>query len=103
VFIDNWVVFGIVRGHVPLRTPQRRERCRKSGQRGFDTPWPNPKPSVIHVVVEKAEGKVDFRTLHDDMLNDCNAVHPALTAYLKTPGRSQAAEFIVLGDGEECI
>jgi hypothetical protein len=97
------VVLAIDGGRLRLRVPKTRGRRRKSGHRGFDTPWCEPKLGVIYVVGPSGELESSFRPVYDGTLEDCDAVFALLVAYLWALGAGEAESLTVLGDGAKWI
>ena len=103
VLAGKRVVVGIDGGRTRVRVPNSRGRRRKSGHRGFETPWREPKLFVIYVVDAQGEVEAKFRPVYDGTMADADAVYRILTAYLKSLGAEQAAQLIVVADGAEWI
>ena len=90
-------------GRIRLRVPKTRGRRRKSGHRGFDTPWAEPKLFVIYVIDAKGELESTFRPAYDATLGDADAMFELLVAYLWALGAAAAEFLAVLGDGAKWI
>jgi len=98
------VVVAVDGGRLRERVPKRRGPRRKSGHRGYDAPWREPKQLVIYVI-DNRTGNVDatFAPVYDSTLGDCDAVFEMLVGYLKALGAHQASRLIVVGDGAPWI
>ncbi|MBU0510144.1 MAG: hypothetical protein KJ638_00380 [Chloroflexi bacterium] len=90
-------------GRVRIRIPHTRGRRRKSGHRGFKSPWQEPKLSVIYVI--GADGRIEhsFRPVCDGTLGDADALFEMLSSYLLALGAQEAAQLIIIGDGAPWI
>jgi hypothetical protein len=98
------VVLATDGGRLRERRQARRGRRRaRTGHRGYQAPWREPKVLVIHVVGE--DGRIDrtMRPVYDATLGDCEAVFDMLVGYLRALGAHEARELIVLGDGAKWI
>ena len=99
------VVVAIDGGRLRERLPTRNGRRRaKTGHRGYDTPWREPKQLVIYVI-DNRTGTVEqsFCPVYDATLGDCDAIFGMLAGYLKALGAHEASRLIVVGDGAKWI
>lgn len=92
------LVIGTDGGRVRLRFP-RRGRPRKSGRRGFNPEWKEPKVVIIYEI--DAQGKkVDKGILrYDATMQDADGTFAILVAMLIELGAHEALEWIIVGDG----
>lgn len=97
------VVVAIDGGRLRVREPKVRGRRRKSGHRGFDAPWREPKLLTIYLIDDKGRLDHGFRPVIDGTMGDCDAVFDMVVGYLKALGVQEARALIVLGDGAEWI
>jgi hypothetical protein len=89
-------------GRLRLREVKRGRR-RKSGHRGYKTPWREPK--LLSICVVGPDGKVSrqFEPIYDGTLGDADAVFDMLVGYLRALGAHQAARLVLVGDGAHWI
>ena len=85
------------------RSSNRGRKRAKTGRRGYQTPWREPKMLVIYTVDDKGKQSDVFRPVYDATLQDCDAVFEMLVGYLRALGAHQAAELIIVGDGAKWI
>ncbi|MCP4206984.1 MAG: hypothetical protein GY767_08055 [Shimia sp.] len=98
------IVVALDGGRLRERKSSGRGRRRaKTGHRGFDTPWREPKMFVIYAIDDEGEIDEDFRFVDDGTLEDCDAVFDMLEGYLKALGAADCKDFIVAGDGARWI
>lgn len=91
-------------GRIRERRNARGGRRRaKTGHRGFQAPWREPKMLVIYTLGEDGKVENTFRPVYDATLQDCNKVFDMLVGYLRALGARDARELIVLGDGAKWI
>jgi hypothetical protein len=93
------LVIGTDGGRVRTRVEQKRGRPRKSGRRGFDAPWREPKVLVIYEVDEQGRKKKEGLVRYDITLRDADGLFAILVSILCSIGAHQAAEWIIVGDG----
>jgi len=99
------VVVAVDGGRLRQRQPALRGRRRaKTGHRGYETPWREPKQLVIYVI-NRRTGAVEqsFCPVYDATLGDCDTVFDMLVGYLKALGAHEASRLIVVGDGAKWI
>jgi len=75
----------------------------KTGHKGFQAPWREPKLFVIYVINDEGELTDTFRPIYDGTLGDCDAVFAMLVGYLRGLGAHEAKELIAVGDGAKWI
>lgn len=91
-------------GRIRERRNARGGRRRaKTGHRGFQAPWREPKMLVIYTLDDEGRIENTFRPVYDGTLRDCNAVFDMLVGYLRALGARDAQDLIVLGDGAKWI
>jgi hypothetical protein len=98
------VVIGTDGGRCRIRIPARGGRPRRrSGHRGYQAPWQEPKLLVIYAV--DAHGRVEhtFRPVIDGTMGDCVRLFEMLVGYLRALGVQEAAELIAVADGAKWI
>lgn len=101
--VGKRVVVATDGGRVRLRVPNGSGRLRKTGHRGFKTPWKEPKVIAIYVVGKNGRFEKTFHPVYDGTMGDSDAVFAMLVAYLKALGAASADQLIVVGDGAKWI
>lgn len=86
-------------GRLRIREIRRQGRPRKSGHRGFDADWREPKVFVIYELDAEGRKKRGGLLRYDGTLGDADRVFQLLAAELIRLGADEAAEWVVLGDG----
>jgi hypothetical protein len=99
------VVVSVDGGRINIREPKRRGRKRKSGRRGYDTNWREPKLLTIYVLDEEGRKVVstDVPLVQDGTLMGLEEFLTLLRAYLQELGIAQAEAVILIGDGAPWI
>lgn len=98
------VVVAVDGGRLRVRQPRKRGRRRnKTGHRGFDAPWREPKVLTIYVIDETGRKQRYVRSLYDATLGDADAVFALLVGYLRVQGAHLADSLVLLGDGARWI
>ena len=98
------VVAAVDGGRMRIREPRRRGRRRtKSGRRGFDAPWREPKVLVVYVLDDQGKKARHHLSLYDATLGDAAAVFTLLVGYLRLLGVQQAEQLVLIGDGARWI
>ncbi len=99
------VVVSVDGGRINIRTPKRRGRKRKSGRRGYDTNWREPKLLTIYVLDEEGRKVVSTEVplVQDGTLLGLEAFLALLRSYLQELGIAQAETVILIGDGAPWI
>lgn len=98
------VVVSVDGGRLRVRQPRKRGRRRtKTGHRGFDAPWREPKVLTIYVIDEDGRKQRYVRSLYDATLGDADAVFALLVGYLRLQGAHLAASLVLIGDGARWI
>jgi len=90
-------------GRVRIRTP-KQGRPRKSGRKGYDANWKEPKVLVVYEIDETGR-KVKKKGLcrYDATMKDADGFFAVLTALLCEIGAHEASEWIFVGDGADWI
>jgi hypothetical protein len=97
------LVIGTDGGRVRLREVNKQGRRRKSGRRGFDAEWREPKVIIVYEVDDKGR-KVKRGVLrYDATLQEANGTFAILVAMLLEMGAQHALEWIIVGDGAAWI
>ena len=86
-------------GRLRIREERRQGRPRKSGHRGFDAEWREPKLFVIYELDERGRKKRGGLLRYDGTLGDADRLFQLLAAELIRMGADQAAEWVFLADG----
>jgi len=102
VLAGRTVVVSTDGGRLRLREVKRGRR-RKSGHRGYKTPWREPKLLAICVVGPDGKVSRQFEPIYDGTLGDADAVFDMLVGYLRALGAHQAARLVLVGDGAHWI
>lgn len=99
------VVVSVDGGRINIREPKRRGRKRKSGRRGYDTNWREPKLLTIYVLDEQGRKVVstDVPLVQDGTLMGLEEFLALLHSYLQELGIAQAEAVILIGDGAPWI
>lgn len=97
------VVVAVDGGRIRIRIPKISGRKRKSGHRGFDAPWSEPKLLTIYVIDKDGNMADTFKPIIDGTMGDSDALFAMLSAYLKALGVHEAEALVMLGDGAEWI
>lgn len=99
------VVVSVDGGRLCIRQPKTRGRKRKSGRRGYDTEWKEPKLLTIYVL--DAQGRKVVSTevplVHDGTLMGKEEFLKLLRFYLHELGIALAEAVILIGDGAPWI
>jgi len=99
------VVVSVDGGRINIREPKTRGRKRKSGRRGYDTNWREPKLLTIYVL--DAEGRkvvgTDVPLVQDGTVLGLEEFLALLRSYLQELGIAQAEAVILIGDGAPWI
>lgn len=98
------LVIGGDGGRVRIRYAKKKGRRRKSGRKGFDGLWREPKVLVVYEVDERGR-KVKKKGFcrYDATMQDADGFFAILTALLREIGAHEAKEWIVVGDGADWI
>jgi hypothetical protein len=75
----------------------------KTGHRGYQTPWREPKLLVIYAINDEGKQTDAFRPVYDGTMQDCEATFDMLVGYLRGLGAHEAKDLIVVGDGAKWI
>jgi len=86
-------------GRLRIRAERRRGRPRKSGHRGFDAEWREPKLFVIYELDERGRKKRGGLLRYDGTVGDADRLFELLAAELIRMGADKAAEWVFLADG----
>jgi len=99
------VVVSVDGGRINIREPKTRGRKRKSGRRGYDTNWREPKLLTIYVLDEEGRKVVstDVPLVQDGTLMGLEEFLALLRSYLQELGIAQAEAVILIGDGAPWI
>jgi hypothetical protein len=98
------VVIATDGGRLRERRPAKSGRRRaKTGHRGYDAPWREPKLLTIYVVDDNGDPIDHFQPVYDGTLGNADALFEMFTGYLRVLGAHQAKELIVAGDGARWI
>ncbi len=92
-------------GRINIREPKTRGRKRKSGRRGYDTNWREPKLLTIYVLDEEGRKVVSTEVplVQDGTLMGLEEFLALLRSYLQELGIAQAEAVILIGDGAPWI
>jgi hypothetical protein len=91
-------------GRLRIRQPRTHGRRReKTGYRGFDAPWREPKVLTVYLLDEEGRKQRHTLSLYDATLGDANAVFALLVGYLRLLGAHLATQVVLLGDGARWI
>jgi hypothetical protein len=97
------VVAAVDGGRMRVRYSIQRGRRRKSGRRGFEAPWREPKVLIVYVIDDNGKKERHTLSLYDATLGDANAVFALLVGYLRMMGAQDAAQLVLTGDGARWI
>jgi len=99
------VVITVDGGRIQIREPKTRGRKRKSGRRGYDTEWREPKLLSIYVLDEHGRKVVrtDVPLVSDGTLLGKDEFLRILRLYLHELGIAQAEVVVLIGDGAPWI
>jgi len=98
-------VIAVDGGRIRIRKPTRKGRRRKSGRRGYQGKWKEPKLLTIYILDEngrKLTG-VDIPLVSDGTLMGQRAFLELLEMYLRELGISLAETVVLIGDGAKWI
>jgi len=91
-------------GRMRVRQPRRRGRRRdKTGYRGFDAPWREPKVLTVYILDQDGHKQRHSLSLYDATLGDAKALFALVVGYLRLLGAHQADLVVLLGDGARWI
>ncbi len=93
------LVIGCDGGRVRIRCPKKRGRRRKSGRRGFDGEWKEPKVLVVYQIDEKGRKVKGGLCRYDATMRKADGCFEIITTLLQEIGANEAAEWVVVGDG----
>jgi hypothetical protein len=95
------VVISVDGGRIRIRQPHRTGRKRKSGRRGYQGEWKEPKLLTIYVMDEQGRKVVgaDIPLVCDGTLLGLEAFMHLLHMYLHTLGIAAADTIVLIGDG----
>ena len=97
------LVIGSDGGRVRIRYPKKRGRRRKTGRKGYDGQWKEPKVLVVYEVDETGRKVRGGLCRYDATMRDANGFFTVLTALLREIGAHEAKEWIIVGDGANWI
>jgi hypothetical protein len=99
------VVVSVDGGRINIREPKTRGRKRKSGRRGYEANWREPKLLTIYVLDEEGRKVVstDVPLVQDGTLLGLEEFLALLRAYLQELGIAQAEAVVLIGDGAPWI
>lgn len=97
------LVIGVDGGRVRLREHNKRGRRRKSGRRGFDNPWREPKVLVVYAIDPRGRKQPCGLVRYDATLQDADGIFVLLSSLLKEIGAHEASHWIIIGDGADWI
>jgi hypothetical protein len=99
------VVVAVDGGRMRIRQPKSRGRKRKSGRRGYDTEWREPKLLSIYVIDERGRKVVrtDVPLVSDGTLMGKDEFLDLLRLYLHQLGIALAEVVVLIGDGAPWI
>lgn len=99
------VVVSVDGGRINIREPKMRGRKRKSGRRGYEANWREPKLLTIYVLDEEGRKVVstDVPLVQDGTLLGLEEFLALLRSYLQAVGIAQAEAVILIGDGAPWI
>ncbi len=98
-FAGKRLLIGVDGGRVRTRVYRRRGRKRKSGRRGFEGKWREPKLYVVYVLDDNGKPIKKGLPLYDATMGDADFAFELLVAELQLRGAGQAKEIIVTSDG----
>jgi hypothetical protein len=91
-------------GRLRLREVNRQGRRRKSGRRGFDAEWREPKVLIVYEIDDRGRKVKRGGVLrYDATLHDASGTFAILVAMLLEMGAQDALEWIIVGDGAAWI
>jgi hypothetical protein len=96
------LVIGTDGGRLRIRIP-KKGRPRKSGRKGFDGPWKEPKVLIVYEIDEKGRKVKRGLCRYDATMRDADGLFTVLTALLREIGAAEATEWTVVGDGANWI
>lgn len=97
------LVIGVDGGRIRVREPNVRGRRRKSGGRGVNPAWREPKIFIIYEI-DKLGRKIRRGFVRQDAtLDDADGLFRLLTSALQLIGAHEALEWVIIGDGAEWI
>ncbi|MGV8122594.1 MAG: hypothetical protein AB2L14_22780 [Candidatus Xenobiia bacterium LiM19] len=86
-------------GRIRMRVPKRRGRLRKSGTRGFNAPWREPKVITIYEIDAGGRKKKLGLLRYDATMNDADETFSLMSTLLLSIGAQNAEEWIFISDG----
>ena len=86
-------------GRLRIREERRQGRPRKSGHRGFDAEWREPKLFVIYELDDRGRKKRGGLLRYGGTLGDADRLFQLLATELVRMGADRAAEWVFLADG----
>jgi hypothetical protein len=90
-------------GRIRVRVPIKLGRRRKSGRRGFDGAWKEPKVLVVYELDGRGRKRARGLVRYDATMEDCNRLFDLLMGLLCEIGAQEAAEWVFLADGADWI
>lgn len=96
------LVIGADGGRVRIRIPKKGRR-RKSGRKGFDGTWKEPKILIVYEIDDQGRKVKKGLCRYDATMKDADGLFAVLTALLCEIGASEAEEWIIVGDGADWI
>lgn len=96
------IVIGVDGGRIRVRE-KRRGRRRRSGRRGFDAAWKEPKVFVIYEIDLRGRKRSRGLVRQDATLQDADGLFALLASKLREIGANEASQWIFVGDGAEWI
>ena len=97
------LVIGTDGGRLRLREARKRGRPRRSGHRGFDAPWREPKVIIVYEVDKRGRKVPRGMVRYDATMRDADGTFKLLLALLREIGAQEAKEWIFVGDGADWI
>lgn len=90
-------------GRLRVRVPTKRGRPRKSGRRGFEGVWREPKVLVVYELDNNGRKKRRGFVRYEATMRDCRGLLEILKGLLVEIGAHEADLWVILGDGAEWI
>jgi len=97
------IVIGTDGGRIRIREKTKSGRRRKSGRRGFQATWKEPKVFVIYEIDCRGRKRRHGFVRQDATLKDADGLFVLLASKLREIGAHEAAEWVIVGDGAEWI
>lgn len=93
------IVIGTDGGRIRTRVPIKNGRRRRSGRRGFDAPWREPKILIVYEIDDKGKKVKKGHLRYDGTMGDADALFAILVSLLREIGAAEAAEWVIVADG----